>query len=355
MLSDSVSVLPVWEYPVLGNRLLDYVIALGIFVVFVIAFKWIQWAVLRSLERVAKRTGTKLDDATIAVVRLMRPPFYAFVAFYIALRYLNIEGVAERVVTVVLLVWLVYQAVRAAQIFLEYYVEQRLTRTDDKSARSVTRLVHSLSSIVLWTIGGLFVLQNLGVNVTSLVAGLGIGGIAIALAAQNILADLFSSLAIYFDKPFVAGDFIEVGEHKGTVQQVGIKTTRIRSTSGEELVVPNRKLTSTMVSNFGRMTERRVAFGFGVTYETPTEKMRKIPDMVRKIIEAQDMTRFDRVHFKELAASSLNYEVVYFLKTKEYATYLDTHQTILLAMKEAFEDAGVEMAYPTQTLYVRNT
>lgn len=354
MVSDSVSILPIWEFPLLGNRLLDYLIALGIFLVFIIAFKWIQWLVLRYLERAVDQTKTELDDALVEVTRLIKPPFYSFVGFYIALKYLNIEGVAERAVTVILLVWLVYQVVRALQIFIEYFVKRRLSNTEDMASKSVTRLVRSLSNIVLWTLGALFVLSNLGVNVTSLIAGLGIGGIAVALAAQNILGDIFSSLAIYFDKPFVPGDFIEVGERKGTVQQIGIKTTRIKSTSGEELIVPNTELTGEVVSNFGRMTERRVSFEFGVTYDTPTEKMKRIPEMVKNIIEGQEKTRFDRVHFREFADSALNYEVVYFLKTKEYPVYLDTHQTILLAIKESFEEVGIEMAYPTSTVYMHN-
>jgi small-conductance mechanosensitive channel len=351
----SIAVVSFWELMLFGNRLLDYAIAAGMFLVLVFAFKAVQWAILRSLEGSTQRTETELDDALVAVVRLVRPPFYTFVAFYFTLRYLRIEGMAERLVTVVLLVWLVYQAIRALQIFIEYYFERRVARTDDKSAQSVTRLVRNLSNSILWAIGALFVLSNLGVDVTSLIAGLGIGGIAVALAAQNILGDLFSSLVIYLDKPFAPGDFIAFGASKGTVQEVGIKTTRIKALSGEELIVPNKEITGQLVSNFGRMKERRVAFGFGVTYDTIAEKLRNIPEIVQRIIESKEHVRFDRVHFTAFADSSLDFEAVYFLDTKKYQVHMDTHQAILLGIKDAFREAGIEMAYPTRTVHLHQS
>ena len=253
MIAESVSILPIWEYPLWGNRLLDYVIALVIFLLFALTFKWAQWLILRSLDRLTLRTATEFDNALVAVVRIIRPPFYTFVAFYIALKYLTIHGLAERIVTVILLCWLVYQTIRALQIFMQHYLQRRLRRSDTKAQESITRLVHSLSGIMLWTLGGLFVLQNLGVNVTALIAGLGIGGVAVALASQNVLGYLFSSLVIHLDKPFVPGDFVRLSdEDEGVVEQVGVKSTRIRATSGEELVVPNKEITNTIVRNFGR-------------------------------------------------------------------------------------------------------
>lgn len=342
-----------WQTSLWGNSVFDYVMALLIFVGVVFALKWIQWIVLRSVKGVTKRTKTELDDALMEVVNTIRPPFYSFISFYVALRYLAVSGVAKQVADVILLVWLVYQTVVAFRIFIEYYVKQRMARTDDKRSQSVIQVIHSLVSVVLWAMAGLFILSNLGVNITSLVAGLGISGIAVALAAQNILGDLFSSLAIYFDKPFVPGDFVAVGDHKGTVQSVGIKTTRIKSVDGEEIVVPNKEMTSTALKNYGRMVERRVKFSFGVTYETPMTKMKKVESIVKKAVKELDNAKFERVHFNDFGDSALGFEVVYFMKTKEYGEYMDAHQQVLLTIKEKFEEEGIEMAYPTRMVYVK--
>jgi small-conductance mechanosensitive channel len=334
-----------------GNALYDYLMAVVLFVLFVLIFKGLQWAALRSVEGVIKRTETNWDDAVVTIIKTIRPPFYWYVAFYIALSYLKIEGVAARAVDLGLITWLVYQVVLALRILIDFYVQQRLSKSD-KGAQAATQLVHSLVGVGLWLLGGLFLLQNFGINVTSLIAGLGIGGIAIALAAQNVLADLFSSLAIFFDKPFVPGDFIELNGNKGTVQKIGIKTTRIRALNGEEIIVPNREVTGVVIKNIGRRKERRVIFKIGIVYETITEKVRKVPDLIREVIEAQDKIEFDRVHLKELAESSLSFEIVYHVKSNDYQVYMDINQRVLLGIKEAFERNGIEIAYPTRMLYV---
>lgn len=252
MVTDEISILPVWEYPVLDNRILDYLVALGIFLIFIFAFKWVQWAALRSLEGVTKRTATAWDDSLMAVVRTVRPPFYWFLAFYLALQYLDIAGLLAWTVRLVLITWAVYQVVIALRILLNFYVERRLASAHGAGSHAAAQVIRGLANTVLWTLGVLFVLQNVGVNVTSLIAGLGIGGVAVALAAQRILGDLFSALAIYFDKPFEPGDFIRCGDAEGTVQRIGIRTTRLRSAGGEEIIVPNTELATSVVRNFGR-------------------------------------------------------------------------------------------------------
>lgn len=198
----------------------------------------------------------------------------------------------------------------------------------------------------------LLALQNLGVNVTSLIAGLGIGGIAVALAIQNLLGDLFASLTISLDKPFVAGDFIIVGDEKGTVEQIGLKTTRVRSLSGEQLVFGNADLLSSRIRNYKRMNERRVVFGFGVVYATPPETLEQINTLVRSIVESQPNVRFDRCHFHRFGVSSLDFEVVYSINSPDYNTHMDVQQAIHLAIARAFIARGIEFAYPTQTLYI---
>ncbi|MCK5590629.1 MAG: mechanosensitive ion channel family protein, partial [Candidatus Pacebacteria bacterium] len=174
-------------------------------------------------------------------------------------------------------------------------------------------------------------------------------------AFQNILEDLFSSFAILFDKPFKVGDFIVVGEHKGVVQKMGIKTTRLKSTGGEEIVISNKELTSARLQNFKKMKERRIGFNFGVTYETPTGKLKAIPGTVKDIIDSIEKARFDRSHFTQFDDSALTFETVYYVTTSDYVVYRDIQQEINLRIKELFEKDGIDMAYPTQTIYLNKS
>ncbi len=210
-----------------------------------------------------------------------------------------------------------------------------------------------VARLVLFSLVALVALDNIpGVNVTALVASLGIGGIAVALALQNILADLFASLTITLDKPFVIGDFVIVGEFLGTVEHVGLKTTRIRSLSGEQLIFANNDLLSSRIRNYGRMQERRVAFQFGVLYQTTAEQLEAVPDQVRELMGELDQVRLDRVHFKNFGDSSLNFEVVYYVEDPDYNLYMDKQQAINLALVRRLAAMGVEFAYPTRTIHL---
>ena len=198
-------------------------------------------------------------------------------------------------------------------------------------------------------------LDNLGVNITALVAGLGVGGIAVALAVQTILGDLFASLSIVVDKPFVVGDFLIVRDLLGSVEHVGLKTKRLRSLSGEQLVFSNSDLLNSRIRNYGRMYERRVAFDIGVTYQAPREKLVKIPEIIREAVEKQQKTRFDRSHFKAYGDFSLLFESVYFVLESDYNKYMDVQQAINLYIHECFETEAIEFAYLTQTVFLKNS
>jgi small-conductance mechanosensitive channel len=211
-----------------------------------------------------------------------------------------------------------------------------------------------VARLVAWSMVLLVMLDNLGIDVTALVASLGVGGVAVALAVQNILGDLFASFSIIFDKPFVVGDFLMIDTHLGSVEHVGLKTTRLRSLTGEQLVFSNSDLLRSRIRNFGRMMERRVSFEIGVTYQTPREQLRRIPGMLRHAIESQPNTRFDRAHFKSYGDFSLVFEIVYYVATADYNTYMDIQQEINLSVHEQFEKDGIEFAYPTRTVFVHN-
>jgi small-conductance mechanosensitive channel len=232
----------------------------------------------------------------------------------------------------------------------EYYQN----RADDPGRATSAAAVGFIARMVLWIVILLMILENLGVNITALVASLGIGGIAVALAVQNILGDLFASLSIVLDKPFVIGDFIIVDKYLGAIEHVGLKTTRIRAQSGEQLVFSNADLLKSRIQNMARMTRRRAVFAIGVTYDTPTTKLRLIPPMLTEIVKAQAPVTFDRAHFSGMTGSSLNFEVVYWVETADYNRFMDIQQEIFLQLIDRLKEQEIEFAFPSQTLYLRD-
>jgi small-conductance mechanosensitive channel len=221
------------------------------------------------------------------------------------------------------------------------------------SMRNALSVIHFLLRVAVWSLALLLIFENLGFDVTALVAGLGIGGVAVALAAQSILGDLFASLAIVLDRPFEVGDFIVFGDdQRGTVERIGIKTTRIRSLSGEQIVCSNSDLLNSRIRNFKRMAERRVLFSIGVTYETPSDKLERIPEMIKEIVEGEERTRFDRSHFESFGESALTFETVYWVLSPDFNVYMDIQQSINFAIVRRFEESGISFAYPTRTLQI---
>jgi small-conductance mechanosensitive channel len=238
---------------------------------------------------------------------------------------------------------------------LTYYISRSVeAKIEEDQGENATTLdaLGLLGKIVLWVILSLIILDNLDVEINSLVTSLGIGGIAVALAIQNILGDLFSSLSIALDKPFSIGDFIVVGEFEGNVEDIGLKSTRVKSLSGEEVVFSNTDLLNSRIRNFKKLQERRITFSLGVVYGTAAEKLEKIPKMIEEIITPFPEVKFERVHFRRLGDYSLDFGVVYYVLVPDYAIYLDIQQQINLTIYQQFENEGIEFAYPTQTVVV---
>jgi len=336
----------------LGNTGQDYAIAIGAFIVIWAVLWFLQMVVLKKLGELSKKTDTDLDDTFIRIFKSIRPRFYNFLALYLALFFITLSSTFRKWLGVALLVFVVYQAIKALQVLIDYGIEKK-AEADNPDAKSAFKFLGNLLKWSLWLVGLILVLSNLGINVNSLIAGLGIGGIAIAMAVQGILTDLFSAFSIHFDKPFRVGDTIKVGDDVGTVERIGIKTTRLRSIeNNEELVISNQELTSSRIQNFRKINDRRVSLILGVLYSTSDEKMKKIPGMVEDIIKNINKARFDRAHFKAFSASSLDFEVVYFVESDDYKVYMDLQQEINLGIKETFEKEKIGMAYPTQTIYL---
>ncbi len=232
----------------------------------------------------------------------------------------------------------------------EHILSKKLS--SNGSSKSAIGLIYVGAQTLLICVASLLALSNIGVDVGALVAGLGVGGIAVALAAQNVLGDLLASLSIVFDKPFVIGDLIYVGNEKGTVEHIGIKTTRVRSLSGEELIFSNKDLLESRIQNFKRMSERRGVLNIGVTYSTPADKLEMIPIWIRAIVENISNLRFERCHFSNYGNSSLDFEIVFWVMDPEFQIYMDLKQALLIGIFKKFQLENIEFAYPTQTLIV---
>ncbi len=336
----------------LGDRLLDWLAALGLAVVVLLALLLLKRLAVRRLGALAERTATQLDDFAIALARRTRTLLVAVPAAYLGSLYLHLPAAAARFLKGAAALAVFLQVALWASVGIDFWMAHRQRRRLEQDATSAALLgvLRFTAKIVLWSVILLLALDNLGVDVTTLVAGLGIGGVAVALALQNVLGDLFASLSIVFDKPFVIGDSITVDDLMGTVESIGMKTTRLRSASGEQLVLANGELLKSRIRNWTRMAERRVVLAFGVPYQTPAGAIERIPGLVREIVERQDLTRFERAHFKGFGASSLDFEAAYWILTPELNAFMDRQQAINLGLLRAFEEEGIGFAYPTQTV-----
>lgn len=336
-----------------GNTILAYLQAAGVFVAVVAVFTVVQSFAVARLRALAARTTTDLDDFAIDVVGGIRSPEFHLVAFYLATRPLVMPAWLDKGFRGVVIIAVTYRVLRIIQRTVEYAVGKALkpgpaglTDADKHTQRNITYVVNVFLTIV----AVLFLLSNLGFNVTSMIAGLGVGGIAVALAAQAVLGDLFSAVAIFLDKPFIVGDAILWDGDVGVVERIGLKTTRIRLLSGDIMIVPNASLTSSKIRNFRDYTDRRVVFGFGIVYDTPAATVERIPSMVKEIVAGVPETRFDRAHFLKFGDSSLDFEIVYYVEGGDYLRYMDRNQAVLLGLMRRFEKEKIGFAFPTRTV-----
>ncbi|MCM2297207.1 mechanosensitive ion channel family protein [Rhodoferax sp.] len=340
------------------NALQDWSYALLAAAAFMLLLFMLRKLVLRHLQRVARNTDTVIDDFLIEVLSATRVLLASAMGLYLGSHFLTLPAAMETLVNrafgAAILIQAGFWATRGLIFWLRHHFSQG--EQDDAGARAMTlSLLSFLGRVVIWVLVLLMIMDNLGINVTALVASLGIGGIAIALAVQNILGDLFASLSIAIDKPFVIGDFIILGEEMGTVEHVGLKTTRIRSLGGEQIILSNNDLLKSRIRNYKRMQERRIVFAVGVTYGTPADKLEMIPKLIEQAVRTQTHTRFDRSHFKSLGAFSLDFETVFYVLLPDYGVYMNVQQAINLQLVRSFAAHGIEFAFPTQTLHLHST
>ena len=344
------------DLPIFTNTPVQWLIAVSVVAVVLLVLISARRMIRSYYKRMQATERTELLEIPLGVLSRTTFLFFIAVSLFVGLQTLTMGPTTARVLRSVITIALFWQAgvwaVAAASAWIDR--KRRRSMTVDRAMVGSLGVIAFMINVLIWSLVVLLTLDNLGVDITALVAGLGIGGIAVALALQNILGDLFASLSITLDRPFVIGDFLSVGDFLGSVEYIGIKSTRLRSLSGEQIIMPNADLLGSRVRNFGRMAERRVVFATNVTYETPIDTVEKIPALIKEIVQSQKDTRFDRSHFAKHGSASLDFETVYYVLSPDYNRYMDTQQAINVRLHRELTAMGVEFAYPTQRLIVES-
>jgi len=335
----------------LGNSVMDYLISLAIFMLAVLILYLVRSVVIKKARVLAGKTSTTVDDFLIDTISKRLIPLMYVSAFYFSINRLDFTEKISIWITGIFIVLISIFIVRFLVAVIAYLLDILWAKKEKGSTQQgVPGAVLIFVKIILYTIALVIVLDNLGIEITALITGLGIGGVAIALAAQAILGDLFSYFTIFFDRPFENGDFIKVGEFRGTVEHIGIKTSRVRSLSGEELVFSNTDLTNSRLQNFGKMMDRRVIFQIGVTYDTSLEKLERIQPIVKDIVDRTEKAEYERAHFHSFGDFSLNFEIVFLVLSNDYLHYMNVRHAVNMDIVKRFREEGIEFAFPTQTI-----
>jgi small-conductance mechanosensitive channel len=338
-----------------NNTIYDYSITLGIFIVLFSIFMFFDFYLIFKIEKLAKKTETEWDDLLVDILKEIKWFFYLLLSIYFSIKYINVNPIISNVSYYLVIIFAGYYIAKGISRAINHFIENHLKKNEgkkDTSSSSMMKLLGNIAKGIIWIVALLMILSNAGIEITPMVASLGIGGIAIALALQSVLGDLFGAFVIYFDKPFKEGDFIIVGNDMGVVKHIGIKSTRIQALQGQELVMSNTELVNSRVNNYKQMEKRRIAFAFGVKYDTGIKKLNKIKEIVKNTFEKVENATLDRVHFKEFGDFSLNYEVVYYVMSSDYNQYMDIQEQVNLGLYEDFEKAKIEFAFPTQTIEI---
>jgi small-conductance mechanosensitive channel len=344
------------NYIIFNNTVLNWLVALGVAYLVTLVLRVVRGTLSRWLTKRHEKARHLLDDFLCDASRRRWRCLGLAAAIFTALTLLKTQPhFAPTARAIALLLGLV-QVALWGNSGINSYVSRRIKENsqEDPSVATAMNALSIIAKVLLWSVLLLTALDNIpNLEINTLIASLGVGSIAVALAVQNILGDLFAALSIAFDKPFEIGDFINVGDYSGTVEHVGIKSTRLRSLTGEQLVLSNSDLLSSRIRNYKRMKRRRRVFSVGVAADTPYDKLKQIPEILREIVTAQPEIDFDRAHFTTFGDYTLNFEVVYFVLTPDYRQFMDTQQAISLEIYRRFEEEGIELPYPTQMVVVK--
>lgn len=340
----------------LGNTVRAWLMALAVFAITFAGLLVVRAVVTRRLTRLAEHTRTQLDDYLLALLGHTRYTFIVVVALAAALKVLDLPTHVDELIMPLARLAVIVQVGLWLNELIALYLQRLIAQKTATDVASVTtiRAIGMVARLALWLVVFLLALKNFGVDITALVTALGIGGIAVALAVQNILGDLLASLSIVLDKPFVVGDFIVLDTYLGTVEEIGLKTTRLKSLSGERIIVSNMDMLKARIRNFKQMQERRVVFSFGVEYGVSAAVLRQIPETVKQVVTSIEQTRFDRSHFQKFGDSSLDFETVYYVLVADFNVYMDIQQRINLELYDRIQALGASFAFPTRTVLIRS-
>lgn len=342
------------ENQVYGNIITLWILAAIVIVVTATVLMGLRVALLKRLPKPRPEADMAWKHIFGELVERLSTIFIVIASVYAGSSLLALPRQAEELIGTVFVIALFLQcALWADRIAGAGLVWKFASNKAKAPIRSAISLMQAVTRVTIWSLAMLLILDNVGFDITALIAGLGIGGVAVALALQNVLGDLFSSLAIVLDRPFEVGDFIVFGDQSGNVEKIGIKTTRIRSLSGEQIVCANSDLITTRIHNYKRMAQRRVLFSVGVMYDTPPDTLEAIPGIIEEAVEATERARFDRAHFATYGDSSLNFEIVFWVLSEDYNVYMDVQQAINFKIFRAFGERGIGFAFPTRTLHLQ--
>lgn len=344
-----------WNTTYFGNTIINWLITAGIILGGIAFLRLIKSFVLSFLKKWSQKTTNSFDDLLVSMVEKSLIPFLYIMAIYMGIHWLELSARASSFLRTILLLLSTFFILKSLTAALQYFILSFLkSRGDGDNKQKEVRGILIIGKAIIWILGIVFLLDNMGYNISTIIAGLGIGGIAIALAAQTILGDLFSYFVILFDKPFEIGDFIIVDDKMGVVENIGIKTTRLRNLAGEQLICSNKDLTDSRIHNYKRMEKRRVILKLGVTYQTAPEILESIPAIIKKIITGREEVVFDRAHFSGFGDFSLNFETVYYILSSDYNLFMDKQQAINFKIYSIFEHEKISFAFPTQTLFINH-
>jgi len=339
---------------IVGNPPSHWIMAILLSIAAGFVLRLLKGTGIRRLQKLSEKTTTRIDDILVAVVQKTKALFLVTIALYIGLSILDL-GSFDSVLDKTLVAMVLIQAgLWLTELVSQLIHSWHLARSDRQSISTAVIAMRFVAQVIIWSIVLLLMLDNLGVKVVSLLAGLGVGGIAIALAVQRVLGDILASVSIVLDRPFEIGDTIVVGDLTGTVEHIGLKTTRLRSVNGEELVFSNADLLDSRIRNLKRMKERRNVLTIGVTYQTPASLLEQVPEWFKEIVNENEGLRFDRAHLKTMGDYSLQFELVYWVVTPDYMLHMDIQQKILLTIIRKFQGHHIDFAYPTQTVFLPN-
>lgn len=333
-----------------SNSLYGYIFSLILFFVILKILYYFKNTALKKIEKIAQKTETKLDDVFINLIKNIKWHEYQILSVYLATKNLIMPAIVSNSIKYLLIITITYRTVASLDEILNFWLSE-ISGTDYEKSIKTLRVIFK---VIIWIIAVLFLLHNFGVKVGALLTGLGIGGVAVAFASQTILGDIFNFFVIILDKPFKIGDFILLPSQNlsGTVEEIGLKSVKIRTLRGELLIITNSKIMSEMIQNFSTMKERRVVFNTQVIYGTPIEKIKIIPEIIKKSVEKLNNTRFDRSNLSVFNNYSIDFETVYYITSPDYALYMQTHEKLLHNIAEEFKKENIEFAYPTQKIYI---